>query len=230
MNLNKRNKNNVISRWKKVHKEEEKYIKKNKSKTKHLRARLCGFLAGDGNILVAGKGKNKHNTVRFFPDHSSLIKSFEEAILKTYNRSIKIKEKKNHYFITVDSKPIVKDILSLAKFGTYDWNIPEKLATLEKIEWLRAFFDCEGYVHKKYIRVQSVNEKGLNEVKDLLESIRINSKMYSHIPKNKKHSEVFILNIGRKEDREKYLELVGFNHTIKFKKLQNQLEKNAVIA
>jgi len=31
-------------------------------------------------------------------------------------------------------------------------------------EWLRAYFDCEGYVGKNVIHIQSVNKKGIEKI------------------------------------------------------------------
>lgn len=231
MDIRERNRKNVLSRWEKHHKKEKEFIEKNKFSTSHLKARLCGFLAGDGNILVSGKGKNKHNTIRFFPDDKSLIESFEEAVQKVYNQKIKIKEARNHFIVTVDSKSLVEDLLSISKFGIYTWEIPKMLNSLTtKTEWLRAFFDCEAHVNQRYIRIQSVNRKGLLEVKKLLTEFQVQSKLYEYSPKNPKHHKVYILNISKKEDRKRYAALIGFNHNIKLKKLDETLLTNATIA
>jgi intein/homing endonuclease len=225
MNLAKRNRNNAISRWQKIHSQEQKYIDENKDKTKHLKARLLGYIAGDGNILVSGKGKCTHNTLRFYPDHESLIPPFEEAIIKAYNKKLKIRRYSNYFYIWIDSKPLVNDILSFSKLGTLDWELPKKLLknNKNKIEWLRAFFDAEAHVHKKYIRVQSVNQKGLEEVQGLLKELNIHSKIYYYKPKNPKHNKVFMLTIHRKESQRRYAYLIGFNHMIKLKKLISKL-------
>ncbi len=225
MDFSIRNKQNVESRWRKVHEKERAYIRDNKEKTKHFRARICGFLAGDGNLLIAGKNNKHHNTVRFFPDHHSLIKPYIEATLKVYNKKPKIIKKKNYYCLNIDSKPMVEDILSTTTLGTSTWSIPKSLkSNNEKIEWLRAFFDAEAYVHQKYIRVQSVNGEGLKEVKELLGDLNIYSKIYEYMPKQKNHKKVYMLTIIRKKDKLHYKSLIGFNHTTKLKKLNFTLQ------
>jgi len=226
MNLSERGKRNVRIRWNRIHQKEIDYIRKNLDKTFNFKSRLCGYLAGDGNILTANGKTCTHYSIRFFPDHSSLIKPFKEAFIKTYNKNPKVKKLKNYYFITIDSKPIVYDLLSLVEFGTSNWSIPNKILTNDKnkIEWLRAFFDAEAHIHEKYIRIQSVNGKGLKQVKELLNQFSINSKIYEYVPKNKKWNKVYILNILRKKDKINYLKLIGFNHTIKLKKLNKNLD------
>ena len=43
-----------------------------------LKARLCGFLAGDGTVAIRRENKkssSNHYEVNFYPDHKSLVKS-----------------------------------------------------------------------------------------------------------------------------------------------------------
>ena len=229
-----RNKKVAMSRWEKVHKKDREYIKKNKNKYSHLKARIMGFIAGDGNILSSKMDKCSHNTIRFYPDHHSLVDSFEEAILAVYNKKSKVKSLKNYYSVTIDSKQAVEDLLKSGNFRTTDWEVPSQFlkTSLEKREWLRAFFDTEGHVHNKYIRIQTVNKKGMKQLDKLLGEFRINTKKYTYMPKNPRHKEVFILIILKREDQRKYLDKIGFNHTIKLKKLNNkfQEELSAAIA
>ena len=208
------------------------YIRKNRNKNLHLKSRLLGYIAGDGNILVSGKGKCTHNTLRFYPDNESLITPYEEATKTIYNKKSKIKKEKNYYSLTIDSKPLIEDITSICDLGTYDWKIPDFVLkeTANRIEWIKAFFDAEAYVHNKYIRVQSVNSQGLNQIKYILQNLEIHSRIYEYTPANKKHQKVFMLTIYRNESKKRYLDLIGFNHTIKLKKLKATLQNIAVIA
>lgn len=223
MNISERNKQNIKVRWEKIHQKDIDYIKQNKFL--ELKSRICGFIAGDGNILVSNGTTCTHNTLRFFPDHISMVNAFEEAMIKLYNRKPKIKDKGTYFWVTLDSKPIVHDLLKIGKFGKLKWAIPKLVfkSYKNKIEWLRSFFDCEAHIHKDYIRIQSVNKNGLEQVKSLLKEIGINSKIYIYIPKNKNYNINYILSIHKKEDKKKYLDLIGFNHTIKLKKLKDTL-------
>ena len=154
MKISKRNRANVQSRWRKIQKKEIEYIEDNKKKYLYLKARLFGYLAGDGNILIGNKTSNFHHTVRFYPDHESILKPYCEAFIKIYKKTPKITKLKNHYFLSVDSKIIVKDIIKYGKFGVIKWNIPYKILKNKqgKIEWLRAFFDSEAYVGPGYVK------------------------------------------------------------------------------
>tara|TARA_Y100000310_G_scaffold241244_1_gene245172 strand:- start:94 stop:771 length:678 start_codon:yes stop_codon:yes gene_type:complete len=224
MDLSERNKKNIISAWKKRHKKDIDYINKTKNWFLPLKSRLCGFIAGDGNLLF-DNGTCRHNTLRFYPDHPSLVRSYTKALLKAYNKKPRIKKERNHFSIILDSKPVVNDFLKLGNFGKLNWNIPNFVfkSNQTRIEWLRAFFDCEAHVHKKYIMVKSVNFDGLKQVQGLLDDFKIHSKIYSYEPKNPNHNTNYMLTIYRKDDKKRYLDHVGFNHTIKLKKLRNLL-------
>lgn len=218
--------NNVYFRWSKTQKKEREFISKNKGKYSILKARLLGYLAGDGNILV-GNGKNNfHHTVRFFPDHESMISPYCESCLKLYNKVPKIQKLKNHHYLGIDSKMMVLDLLEEAKFGVEKWEVP--FSTLEtedhKKEWLKAFFDCEAYVTNKIIRVQTVNKRGMDQVRQLLTEFGIVSNSYQHVPKNKNWRTNRILIIGTKESRKKYFSEIGFYHSLKQGKLSMTLD------
>ncbi|MAG52609.1 MAG: hypothetical protein CMH62_01465 [Nanoarchaeota archaeon] len=230
MDINKRNKLNVISRWKKLQDKDRKFIKNNREKTKHLKSRICGFLAGDGNILKSNNKTCTHNTVRFFPDDKSLVESFNKALSLVYNKEAKIKNKGKFYWVYIDSKVIVEDLLKTTTFDKLNWKVPKIKTKKEKIEWLKAYFDCEAHVNKKIIVVKSVNKMGLVQVKNLLKEFDITSKIYNYKPKNKNWNTNFILIISKKEDRRKYLKKIGFNHTIKLKKLNKIINNYAAIA
>jgi intein-encoded DNA endonuclease-like protein len=228
-NIQKRNKQVAILRWKRIHRREKQYAEKHKRGNIHLICRLCGFVAGDGNIYIGSKKTNRHYLLRFFPDHSSLIKPFKNAIMNIYNKKPKVRKLKNYFCITIDSKTVVLDLLRYAKFGKLNWNVP-KIATTKRNarEWLRAFFDCEAYVNRAYIRVHSINLKGLKQVKNLLAHFDIRSKIYEYRPKNKKWNANYQLMIFRKEDRIKFLREIGFNHAIKLKKLKYFLKNKKI--
>lgn len=226
MKFSMRNKLNSISRWNKIQNKERKYIESHKDQYLHLKSRLFGFLAGDGNILIGNRRTNFHHSVRFFPDHESLIAPYCEAFLKVYNKQPKIQKLKNHYLLNIDSKVVVQDIVKDIDFGLLKWNVPRKILIKDnhKIEWLKAFFDCESYVGKKHIKVQSVNKLGMEQVKELLLEFDIKSHNYQYSPKNPRWNTNYILIINKKSDRKKYLDCIGFNHSLKQKKLKDTLK------
>jgi intein/homing endonuclease len=226
MGIVTRNRLNIASRWRKVQEEEKRYIQENEEKYHILKARILGFLAGDGNIYNGNGTTNRHHYVRFYPDHESLVNAFCDAFFKTYNKKPIIKKLKNVYCLTVDSKTVVGDICKSALFGLKRWRVPFKSIPDKdsKREWLRAFFDCESYVGKNHIKIQTVNEAGMKDVMSLLSEFEITSNMYHYTPKNPNYSKVHIIRISKKNSLTRYLEQVGFNHTQKLQKLKETVK------
>ncbi len=218
--------------WSQIRKKELNYINHVRKKTNVLRARIYGFLAGDGNIQIGNMTTNFHHMVRFFPDHNSLIKPYVKAFRKVFGKNPKIIKEQKHFCLLVDSKTVVLDIIKTGKFGLYKWRVPFSLLKdrTSKIEWLRAFFDSEAYVHKKYLRIQSVNKQGILDVKKLLKGFDINTSFYTYKPKNRRWNRNYILCIIKKNEITKYAKLISFNHTAKFKKLNKQISRYATIA
>jgi len=216
----------ITVRW---HKEDIR-IKSNLSKLDKterelLTARLCGYISGDGSLSVRKERNGReHHDIRFYPDHESLISIFVNDFDKLYSKIPAVRKMKNHYHIHVSCKTACEDLLKLTKFGSLTWRLPNELKTDQsKIGWLRALFDCEAHVSPKVIQMQSVNRIAINQVKDLLRSFGINSRLYEYTRKNKNWNKNYILHIGKRDDRLRYLKQIGFNHTVKLNKLKDSV-------
>jgi len=228
MNIRERNTKNVLSRWKKKHNEELKWIKYTKN-IDFLKARICGYLAGDGNVSIRRENySNKmHHEIRFFPDHISLIKPYIFAFKRAYNKTPIVKKMKNHYEVRINSKIVVNDLLSLCSFGSKNWTVPKFNNKKCIVEWLRAMFDSDSYVGNKYIRLKTVNKEGLESVKKALNTLNIETgKIYKYKPKNKKWSTNYILDIRKIDSLKKFSETIGFKHKVKKEKLTNLIKKS----
>lgn len=176
---------------------------------------------GDGSVTVREeKNGNVHHSISFFPDNKKMLNAFLTAFQKVYNRQPKIKKEQKYFSVRIESKPITLDLLQHGSFRSLEWKIPEFKERGSKIEWLRAFYDSEGYVGPKTITVQSVNNKGLEQVKNLLNEFGIQSRLYSYQRKQITWNTNYILHITREEDRRRFLNEVGFNHSRKLKKLK----------
>lgn len=233
--LSEYGKKGALIRWNKFNKKIIDNLRvKNKPYHLLLKARLCGFLAGDGTVKIRRENKNINRInyeVNFFPDHISLVKPYLQAFEELYCKKPSIKMDGKLYRIRTKCKIAYLDLSKISKFGLYIWEVPFNFLKNGKlkIEWLRAFFDSEGYVGNKEIRVQSVNEKGLHQVKQLLEELGIESKMYKYERKNKNWNTNYILSIMKKDHRKMYLNKIGFNHEIKLLKLK-RLFSDATVA
>jgi len=223
MDIFEHNKKVAIARWANVHNKEKEFIVDNPP----LKARLAGYLAGDGSVIVTRESnKPTHFAIKFYPDHISLVNSYVQAFKILYNKEPKVIAHKNFFSVIVYSKTIVEDLLKLGSFGKLKWRAPMEILNSQeaKKEWLMAIFDCEGYVGKNQIKIQTVNKEGIADIKNLLLEFGIKANSYVYHPKNNKWNTVYILSINKKSERIKFLNSVGFHHSIKLGKL------NAAIA
>lgn len=220
----------IKNKWdKKLERLRYKLEKKNGIYYLKLRARLCGYLAGDG--AIASRPNTSANSIRydikFAPDDLNMAESFNSAFYKLYGKKFNIIKCKtcNNYQLNGSNKVAYFDLTKIAKFGVHDWRVPfDFLKTKSmKAEWLRAFFDSEAHVGKNKIQLQSVNKAGIYGIKFLLESLGIEvSKIYEYRRKQKNWSINYLLEIRKKASLKKYLKLIGFNHSYKKHKLELQ--------
>ena len=76
-------------RWKKKQCTVKEQLKtKNKPFQLELKARLWGYLAGDGSVFIIKEENQKSNgyNVAFYPDDLEMAKCFQEAFLEIYNK------------------------------------------------------------------------------------------------------------------------------------------------
>jgi len=190
------------------------------------KASLHAYLCGDGNISIRKerKAKRVHYEISFFPDDPFMLKNFQNAFLSYYGiMPLNIRKEGKMFRLRIANKVICQDLLRLGKYGKYDWTIPKEILKKFKETWLACFFDCEAHVNKKgVIQVKSVNQKGLENVKTLLESLNINPRLNGpYTPKM--GSPYCVLTIAKKEEILRYRDKIGFNHSEKVKKLNSVL-------
>lgn len=198
----------------------------NSKKDENL-ARICGFLCGDGNISVwTDKNNHNHYEVRFFPDDLEMAVVYINSFEKFFGMKPKMFDRKNYYNVLLCSKIAADYLRNNFNFGVYNWRAPMNIldSNKNKIEFVKAFFDCEAYVGKKSICVQSVCKEGLLDIKEMLFSLGINSKIYKYERKNKNWKDNYLLFIIDKENIIKYQKLIGFNHSVKKIKLAGMAE------
>ena len=206
--------------WKQVNGPIHEHIRKNHKTLKKEKARLVGFIMGDGCISVLGNiPTRQHHDICFYPDHESMVELFIEDFKKLYLKSPHIRNLGKYYAVRVSSKPACDDLRSFGDFSSLKWKAPIFSSKGESIEWLKAMFDCEAHISKKDIRIQSVSKNGIDSVKQLLHSFGIDSKAYTYNRKNPNWNTNHILVISRRENIKRYQNLIGFNHKNKHLKL-----------
>jgi intein/homing endonuclease len=157
---------------------------------------------------------NFTNTCKF------LLNEFESDMLKAFGR--KLAHISNGTDLRANS---VKKILSRLKLlgkNSHNWFIPYEVLNASKdvrVNWLRAFFDDEGTVEKSRlrIRIKSVNLKGLEQVKAMLEELGICCTLTGP-----NCDKTWFLSISGKNVL-KFAEIVSFNHPLKKEKLMKSI-------
>ena len=222
MNRSVQNKNVAIARWQNIYARETLRIHENTAKNPELKARLIGYLMGDGSVTVRKEANGTiHYQMGFYPDDPEMRKSFLRAFTKIYDRKPRVRRLQGHYSVRIESKPIVCDLLSYGSFRSLEWKISRQIteSTSSTVEFLRAIFDSEAYVGKKGIVLQMVNKEGIAKIQELLGMFNIKSTIYTYHRKQINWNTNYILCIGRKTDRASFLKHIGFCHGRKRRKL-----------
>ena len=210
----------AVAHWKKVNGPINEHIKRHHKNYLMEKARVIGFIMGDGCVTKLDRSPDRqHHDIRFYPDHISLVRIFLKDFKKLYLKEPRVKNLGKYFSVCVSSKPACDDLRSIGNFDSLGWSMPKFTSKEEEIEWLRAIFDCEAYVGKKDLRIQSVSKKGIESIKNLLEHFRIQPRVYIYDRKNKNWNRNYILVIAKKKDIKRYQDLIGFNHNLKQKKL-----------
>ena len=178
---------------------------------------IHGYLCADGYVTKnPPTQKHKYYYVGLRNTNLTLLKDFQQKFEAEFkikpimckDGRCKVQNKELYYFLT-------------KKYSYYskDWVLP-KLSKNSLKYWLRAYFDCEGWVvleHRKnrHIGVDCINFEGLKQVKENLERFGINSKI-----KKVKNRDIFRLFIYGKENLVGFQKEIGFLHPKKRKKLE----------
>ncbi len=209
-------------RWKKKFASTIDHINKNHENLLKEKARLIGFIMGDG--CISPINKQSHHDIRFYPDDVKVAEIFISDFEKLYLKKPVIKNLGRYFSVHVSSKPAWEDLIKRGKFDSLNWEFPDNLKSKkEKIEWLKALFDCEAYVDikKKRISFQTISREGIDSIQNLLREFNINSKIYVYTRKNPKWNKNYLLFIMGKENVYNFSQQIGFNHSSKKEKLMS---------
>jgi replication factor C small subunit len=188
-----------------------------------LKSRICGYLAADGSVIIRKEnGTNRlHYDIQFYPDHYVLVRLFRKAFKEVYGKEVSIRQKRNFFYVRASDKFAAMDLVSLAKFSSRYWTIPKVLnSKASKKAWLKAYFDCDGYVCKRYVQIQSVNKDGLLKIRNLLNEFGIRSKIYSYQRRQASWNTNHLLNIQGRNMMLNFMHEIGFDHPLKYAKLK----------
>lgn len=185
-------------------------------------ATVHAYLCADGYVIKNPKTqKHKYSHIGFRNTNLTLLKDFQDKFEKSFGIKPHLIEGQR---CRIGSKEIYE--LLTKKFGSFyswEWRMPKLNNKLSQI-WLRAYFDCEGWVtckshQNRMIGLDCVNEHGIKQIKNALGKLGINSKVNKRNTRN-----IFSLSIFGKENLIRFEKKVGFLHPIKAGKLKEVLE------
>ena len=173
---------------------------------KKLLAHFLGMLLGDGGISIhktAGK-RGKDYEIYFVQKHKEAVIYFSFLVDKLFDIKGKVEQRKDGIFRY--------RIRSNKKFENYlRNNIKKFLGMIEEnmelsIEFLRAFYGCEGSFHwentKGYIEITNKNTEIIELISRILKRLNIHHNTY--VWDNAYHLRIF-----RFKDIEKFIKRVG---------------------
>lgn len=185
-------------------------------------AAVHAYLCADGYV-----GKNSQNSkkrvyrITFTNTNLTLLKDFQKRFKEYFGIKPHLYEGKS---CQIESKKIHEKITKeFGSFYSWEWIAPSLNKNLSKI-WLRAYFDCDGWVickshQNRQIGAECVNQKGIKQVQNMLKTLKIDSKIKKRSTRN-----IFSLKIYGKENILRFKEAIGFLHPMKKEKLKEATE------
>lgn len=180
------------------------------------------YLCADGYVIKNPETqKQKYYHVGFRNTNLTLLKDFQERFEKVFGIKPYLIEGQR---CRIGNKEIYELLIKeFGSFYSWEWKMPKLNKELSRI-WLRAYFDCEGWVtckshQNRMIGADCVNENGIKQIKKSLERLEIKSKVKKRNTRN-----IFSLCIFGKENLIKFEKKIGFLHPAKKEKLNNVLK------
>jgi len=134
------------------------------------------YLCADGYVIKnPDTQKQKYYYIGFRNTNLVLLKDFQKRFREYFGIVPRLIEGER---CVVQNKELYEKLIR--KFGSFyprDWKMPSLDNKLDR-KWLRAFFDCEGWVfckhhQNRHIGLDSINEEGIDQVVNALNRIGI---------------------------------------------------------
>ena len=196
-------------------------------------ARIHSHICADGYIAKYQSRRSKKelidhprkNLVRnryyicYVNTNQTLVNQFIKDIKICFGRKVST-AKKTEY--SVSAKWIYDLLKNNGALKSHNFFIPSSILNSKKVikkEWLKAFFDDEGYIYRKVVFLGIVNKEAIIQIKKLLSELGIESKLYGpYFHKNPRYKPIYRLAI-RNDSVLNFRENVGFDHPNKKTKL-----------
>jgi len=164
------------------------------------KAEIIGLLCADGSHFVYYSEYMEWHNIRkkryfkrrrterieFTNKNNDLLVHFRNLILKIYGEAPKIKFK--FFKVRLIKKIFINDLLKFTDFGCDKWFIPKEIKNGTKnvkSAFIRGIYEGDGTKlqwrgKQPYLEFHIYNIKGLKQLKKVLFSLGINSKLYSY--------------------------------------------------
>src|SRR3989338_8376305 len=141
-------------------------------------AAIHGYLCSDGYVIKNPESqKHKYYYIGLRNTNNVLLRDFQQKFEAVFGIKPIIT---NEGRCKIQNKEIYKLLTNEFSYYSYEWKLP-KLNKEQLAYWLRAFFDCEGWVenqpelYRRLIRAESCNERGILDIQVALRKFGINS-------------------------------------------------------
>ena len=179
-------------------------------------AAIHAYLCGDGYVIKnPSTQKHKYYYIGLRNTNAILLKDFQQRFKAVFNLEPRIVEGRS----LIQNKEIYNFLTKEYSYYSYEWSFPQ-LSIENSKAWLRAFFDCEGWVENqpgksRLIGLDCCNERGLKQVQEALRKLGI----FSHVLKRKGRT-LWRLTICGKGHLQKFQRQIDFLHPAKKELLQ----------
>lgn len=177
---------------------------------------IHGYLCSDGYVIKNPPSqKQKYYKIGLRNTNNILLKDFQQKFKSVFGLMPHIM---NDGRCAIGNKDIYHYLTKDFSYYSYEWKLP-KLNKRSLSYWLKAFFDCEGWVENqpaksRLIGADCCNELGLLSVKESLQKFGI----FSNI-QNKAGRTIWRLTICGLDDLKKFQKHINFLHPDKNQKL-----------
>ncbi len=182
---------------------------------------IHAYLCADGYVIKNPKTqKQKYYYIGFRNMNNVLLEDFEKNFFEYFKvKSRRCKDGRS----VVQNKALYYELTKEFSYYSREWQIPN-LSDDNLRYWLRAFFDCEGWVivrkaKDRHIGLDSINHKGLRDIKLVLKKFKIESKL-----RQSKNRDTLRLLIYGRDNLIRFQKQINFLHPNKKTKLQEAID------
>lgn len=179
-------------------------------------AAIHGYLCSDGYVIKNPVSQtHKYYYIGLRNTNHALLRDFQQKFEAVFGIKPIITSEGR---CKIQNKEVYELLTKEFSYYSYEWKLP-KLTKEQSKFWLRAFFDCEGWVENqpaksRLIGADCCNENGLLSIQEALRRFNIDSQI-----KKRSGRTIWRLTICDLYNLKRYQENIGFLHQEKERKL-----------